>query len=76
MYLAIGIIEHPNGDTTYEAVKYFYAFPDEPTAEAFVQQVYRMRTASRWEVVPVKVETSASAAAHLHIEEAKDESNG
>ena len=73
MHLVVGIIEHPNGDTTYEAVKYFYLFPDEATADAFVQQVYRMRTASRWEVVPVKVEVSATSAAHAHIEEAREE---
>lgn len=73
MYLAIGIIEHPLGDTTYEAVKYFYLFEQQHRAEQFVQQVYRARTASRWEIVYVRPETSPVDAARLHIEEAKED---
>lgn len=73
MHLAIGIVEHPLGDTTYEAVKYFYLFPTEDMAKAFVQQVYRRRTASRWEILAISVERDVNEAAHGHIEEAKED---
>jgi len=72
MYLAIGIVDITEEGLTYERIKYFYLFPTEDMAKAFVQQVYRRRTAGRWEIVAISMERDAIQAVHGHIEEADD----
>lgn len=72
MHLAVGIVDMTEEGLTYEAVKYFYLFPTEDMAKAFVQQIYRRRTAGRWEIVAISLEQDATQAAYGHIKEATD----
>lgn len=63
-YLVLGIIDE-TGES--EEVRYLYLFPDRSRAEEFVQRVYRMRTAARWEVVSLPIETIVTNTVEQHL---------
>jgi len=68
-YLVLGIIDE-TGES--EEVRYLYLFPDRSRAEEFVQRVYRMRTAARWEIVSMPVETIVTNTVEQHLIDIQD----
>ena len=69
-YLVLGIIDE-TGES--EEVRYLYLFPDRSKAEEFVQRVYRMRTAARWEVINLPVETTVTNTVEQHLIDIKED---
>ena len=69
-YLVLGILDE-TGES--EEVRYLYLFDSRANADEFVQRVYRMRTAARWEVVSLPVETIVTNAVEQHLIDIKEE---
>lgn len=63
-HLVLGIID---GTLFGEQVRYLYLFDTRAQAEEFVQRIYRRRTASRWEIITMPVETIVTNTIEQHL---------